>query len=88
MRVVTMDLDKLSTIAREVIAKKVNSPEVLTELAKDETWFVRSAVAKNLNTSTELLTELAADEDEYVRMAVAKNEKMNADYLSTSHILA
>jgi len=48
--------------------------EILSQLAKDEDWYVRAAVAKNKNANKEILEQLARDERRDVREAVARNK--------------
>lgn len=56
-----------------------NIKEVLNILSKDESWFVRQAVAINKMTPVETLESLSNDIDFRVRASVAKN--VNIDYI-------
>jgi len=68
MRQVTMDLDQLFEWTRRSIAEECKERSVLFELAKDEVYEVRLAVAENLNESdTEIIAILENDECEDVR---------------------
>jgi hypothetical protein len=58
------------------------TPELLSELAKDEERFVREAVAENRNTTPELLSRLVRDESQIVRAAVAKNPNSPTEILT------
>jgi HEAT repeat protein len=55
--------------------------ELLQQLAKDEYFWVRGAVASNPNTPLELLQQLAKDEDLWVRKEVAENPNTPAELL-------
>jgi 3-methyladenine DNA glycosylase AlkC len=47
--------------------------DVLAQLAKHKSWYVRKTVATNPSTPKGALAKLAEDEDEYVRETVAEN---------------
>ena len=55
--------------------------EILTILSEDKRWFVREAVASNLNASPKTLESLAEDKQMVVREAVAKNPNTDAKTL-------
>jgi 3-methyladenine DNA glycosylase AlkC len=67
------------------LAKTTTDPEILNELSKDASYWVRRNVANNLNTTPETLDYLSRDEDSYVRSAVAEHLNTSPeilDYLS------
>jgi 3-methyladenine DNA glycosylase AlkC len=49
------------------------SPEILEQLASDESFYVRRCVASHPNTPPKVLEQLATDEEYYVRWSVALN---------------
>lgn len=55
--------------------------EILAILSEDKRWFVREAVASNLNASPKTLESLAEDKQMFVREAVAKNPNTDAKTL-------
>jgi hypothetical protein len=66
----------------DLVIANPNTPyEILAQLAKDEDYSVRMAVAENPNTPPELLAQLAKDEDYHVRRAVAGNPNTPPDIL-------
>lgn len=57
--------------------------EILTILSEDKRWFVREAVASNLNASPKTLESLAEDKQMFVREAVAKNSHTPSEAIET-----
>ena len=55
----------------------------LEALSKDESFFVRARVARNLNAPVPLLEELSKDEEGYVRWNVADNPNTPIHLLET-----
>ena len=68
---------------REWTAIHTRDQEILSVLATDQDWAVRSAVASNANTPAETLLTLATDQDSDVRSAVASNANTPAETLLT-----
>jgi len=66
------DLQKRTNMAKN----RNTSPDILTELSKDEYWDVRYHVARNPNTPMNVIVELTQDIDEKVR----ENAKRNLMY--------
>lgn len=73
-------LDHEGSWARSIIAKHPNlkNIDVLAQLSSDESWWVREAVAKNVNLPSSVREMLMNDPDERVRRAAqhyANNQK-------------
>ncbi len=58
------------------------SAETLVELATDEDWYIRRAVALNPHTPPDILVRLAGDEDADVRRGAAENPHTPLDTLA------
>jgi 3-methyladenine DNA glycosylase AlkC len=66
--------EEIREVVLNLITKNPNTPpEVLAQLAKDKSAYVREMAAGNLNTPPEVLAQLANDKSAYVRENVAIN---------------
>ena len=74
-------LGSLSIEALEKLADSKTSKKVLSILATDKGWVVRSYIAMNPNTPKEVLIELSKDGDTNVRYWVASNPNAPKDIL-------
>lgn len=70
---IMMDITKLSSEIRSMIALEVVDQDILSSLADDKDMDVRIAVAKNRNTSTHTLFKLRRDKEWYVRNEAKKS---------------
>jgi hypothetical protein len=70
------------SIRHSIACDPAASPEILTQLSKDEDWGVRCAVARNPSTSPEAFAQLSKDENSNVRRFVANNPCIPAEILA------
>jgi len=75
------DLENMSVEEKEELARTTKNPEILRELAKDESYWVRKRVAENPNTPPDVLRELVEDEEIFVSFEVARNPNTPVDVL-------
>jgi len=78
----TFETTEMSMEFRRELAKITDRNKLLSELAEDEDWEVRYAVAGNPNISAKTLSELAKDNIWNVRCAVARNSNTSTETLS------
>lgn len=79
----TTPVANLSPAKRKRIAlTAATKPGVLDELANDQHWHTRFAVANNPTTPEETLTRLAADQTYMVRRGTAENNHTSASTLT------
>ena len=70
---ITIDTAKIPKELLAELAKHIDIPESLSELANDEEWYIRCIVAENPNTPPNALSKLAEDNSAAVRKLAKSN---------------